>query len=300
MLTRAVGNRDRDMSAVILSSLKTEMLDDDEQAPESIQSSTSPNHSKKVVTAWKGQIVPMNDHSDKEAVLYSDPNSNKHYRFILHRRNHQKADNYACARCKSRKKYVRILIAGEYFLEDPASLDHICYLNQEELRENRERSIDQKNKDMMREKQKITAQLQSAKDFKEQTPNKQTDKGLLPAIARILEHDDPSILDSSSESLRDEGELRDSLCSSILDTLLKNMPKQESGEPQIKRLRKEEKPDPDPQEPTPQNAQTQASDVFSISLKRALDGILPENRAKAENEILRYVYSTLYAKYGAT
>uniref|UniRef100_A0A0K0D504 FLYWCH-type domain-containing protein n=1 Tax=Angiostrongylus cantonensis TaxID=6313 RepID=A0A0K0D504_ANGCA len=90
----------------------------------------------------------------KTALFYEDAVSGRSFRFILHRKNARKADIYACAKCKSRRKYVRIMVQNDKFLCDPASLDHICYMTPIELhneRVNNERLKQRKIKKLMAE-----------------------------------------------------------------------------------------------------------------------------------------------------
>ncbi|KJH46635.1 MBOAT family protein [Dictyocaulus viviparus] len=97
---------------------------------------------------FRGVFLPMSERSNvtndsenyclkrtegKTALFYEDSNSGRSFRFILHRKNARKADIYACAKCKSRRKYVRIMVQNDKFLCDPASLDHICYMSPIEL-----------------------------------------------------------------------------------------------------------------------------------------------------------------------
>ncbi|KAK6047102.1 hypothetical protein COOONC_15392, partial [Cooperia oncophora] len=82
----------------------------------------------------------------RQSLFYYDPFTRRSFRFLLHRKNSRKADIYTCARCKSRRKYVRIMVRNDKFLGDPAALDHICHMNAAELQEERVRMEERKQR----------------------------------------------------------------------------------------------------------------------------------------------------------
>ncbi|EYB99503.1 hypothetical protein Y032_0122g1085 [Ancylostoma ceylanicum] len=108
---------------------------------------------------FRGIFMPVSGPSGadgKTALVYDDVRTGRSFRFILHRKNARKADIYACARCKSRRKYVRIMVHNDAFLCDPASLDHICYMNAVELRDERLKSEQRKHSSLKRPSSEVT------------------------------------------------------------------------------------------------------------------------------------------------
>ncbi|KAK6011419.1 hypothetical protein OSTOST_23493, partial [Ostertagia ostertagi] len=82
----------------------------------------------------------------RQSLYYDDPYTGRSFRFQLHRKNSRKADIYACSKCKSRRKYVPIMVRNDKFLCDPASLDHICHMNPTELQAERIRMEEMKRR----------------------------------------------------------------------------------------------------------------------------------------------------------
>ncbi|CAJ0610241.1 unnamed protein product [Cylicocyclus nassatus] len=182
--------------------------------------------------------------NDARALLYEDPHTGLSFRFILHRKNARKADIYVCAKCKSRRKYVRIMVHESTFLEDPAALDHVCHLPMEEERKPEKRKLDDLEKLLPKR------------------PNLQ-----IPA-------DEPSC----SAEANDVG--------------------LELGLNVLKPV--EDEPQQSEQEPSSETKSTSLfrEEVFLESIRMAVEGLPKINRDKAYVDILRYIYTTVFDKYG--
>ncbi|KAL6724719.1 hypothetical protein Aduo_019582 [Ancylostoma duodenale] len=258
---------------------------------------------------FRGVFMPVSGPSGadgKTALVYEDLRTGRSFRFILHRKNARKADIYACARCKSRRKYVRIMVHNDKFLCDPASLDHICYMNAVELRDERLKIEQRKQSSLKRLSSEVTnfdeklleggiGVLCPRGEFQEAVKSDShpvradshssaspkspaaavEESALLLSLNEFVSQTDPVAEINPSNDAMEVGTSRD------------------DDPPHFK-----EEPQTSEQEPVETKpAPLLRDEVCLESIKMALERLPTNTRDRAYVDILRYVYTTIFDKY---
>nr|CDJ98531.1 transposase [Haemonchus contortus] len=260
----------------------------------------------------------------RQSLYYDDPRTGRTFRFLLHRKNTRKADIYTCAKCKSRRKYVRIMVRNDNFLSDPASLDHICYMNATELKQERIRMEERKRRKRNRlPPYDLDDILEAEAYLYPKGSGTVSDEGCVissapsspnsPAVEDVSEGarlkelvktETESVLEKTETSSTD-----DPAAAGCSQAQMSGKIKDEQQDRTIVHHSKEEarsmmtpvwKDEPQTSEQEPSESQPSPrirDDAFLESIKLALESIPPENRQKAHVDILRYIYTTIFDRY---
>ncbi|VDO43715.1 unnamed protein product [Haemonchus placei] len=266
---------------------------------------------------------PKNALEKRQSLYYDDPRTGRTFRFLLHRKNTRKADIYTCAKCKSRRKYVRIMVRNDNFLSDPGLLDHICYMNAAELRLERIRMEERKRRkrnrlppydldDILEAEAYLYPKgsgtisdegcvISSAPSSPNSPALEDSPEAILPK--ELVKTETDSVLEKTQTSSTDDpvaGCGQPQMSGVIKDEQQDRTithPSKEEAQPMMTPVWKDE-PQTSEQEPSESQPNPRIrGDAFLESIKLALESIPPENRQKAHVDILRYIYTTIFDRY---
>ncbi|KAE9412845.1 hypothetical protein Angca_000899, partial [Angiostrongylus cantonensis] len=267
---------------------------------------------------YRGIFLPLTDQSamtsgssncylkgteGKTALFYEDAVSGRSFRFILHRKNARKADIYACAKCKSRRKYVRIMVQNDKFLCDPASLDHICYMTPIELhneRVNNERLKQRKIKKLMAELPPLglilSSHIRNLIVWRVNSPSSRVEVSV-STCPQTYQKRSPSFAVAretyrytTSFCLIDDAFLLGLLSAALMDGKLRLQ--------SLETLQVYDDAQNSEQEPGETKCTPMVRDEACLeSIKMALESLPLHTRQKACVDIIHFVYTTIFEKY---
>ncbi|KAL6732585.1 hypothetical protein Aduo_003334 [Ancylostoma duodenale] len=229
-------------------------------------------------------LVTTNRTSYGEAhLIYYDPRTGRSFRFVLHRKNVRKANIYACASCKTRGKYVRIMVQNGVFLRDPASLDHICHLSSSELEVLRlKKGMERlKKRKLLLEATYMNGGFPRAA-AKTSSATKPKSSVTWEESAPVLSRVDPVIKTDPVEAKNPSSvTVKVELDEDNLPQPRNELQKCEQAPSQMGRTAP----------PPPRN------EVFLESVKMAVESLPESNREDAYVDILHYIYTTIFRRY---
>ncbi|XGW13420.1 hypothetical protein V3C99_000056 [Haemonchus contortus] len=258
----------------------------------------------------------------RQSLYYDDPRTGRTFRFLLHRKNTRKADIYTCAKCKSRRKYVRIMVRNDHFLSDPALLDHICYMNAAELKQEHIRMEERKRRKRNRlPPYDLDDILEAEAYLYPKSSGTISDEGCVissapsspnsPAVEDapeaillkgLVKTETDSVLEKTETSSTDDpaascGQAQSGVIKDEQQDQTVMHPSKEEARSMMTHVWKDE-PQTSEQEPSESQASPRIrDDAFLESIKLALESIPPQNRQKAHVDILRYIYTTIFDRY---